>query len=65
MEEETRHKGKSMLKSPHKRVNFMREVLYSIWQLPRMYRKLQLTVEIFVGIVFRGIRRQEGDCVSA
>ncbi len=59
MEEETRHKGRIMLKSPHKRTNFMRGVLRRIWQLPRMYGKLQRVVEIFVGIVFRGIRGQE------
>ncbi len=59
MEEETRHKGRVMLKSPHNGVNFMRDILRRIWQLPHMYGKLQRMVEILIGIVFWGIRGQE------
>ncbi len=61
MAEKASHKGRIMLKSAHKRVNFMRDVLRRIWQQSRMYGKLQRMVEIFVRIIFRGIRGQEED----
>ena len=61
MAEEKRNLKRIMLKSAHKRVNFVRDIFCRIWQLPCMYRELQRMVEIFIGIILRGIRRQEED----
>ena len=59
MAEERRNLKRVMLKSAHKRVNFVRDIFCRIWQLPCMYRELERMVEIFIGIIFWGIRRQE------
>ena len=59
MPEERRNLKGIMLKSAHKRVNFVGDIDCRIWELPCMYRELQRMVEIFIGIIFWGIRRQE------
>lgn len=59
MKEEPRNPQGVMLKTTHERVNLMKDVLCRIGKVPRMYRELQRMVEVFVGIVFRGIGRQE------
>lgn len=59
MEEETGNARGIMLESSHKRMDLVRDILSRIWKLSRMYRELQRMVEVFVRIVFRGIRREE------
>ena len=48
-----------MLEPAHKRVNLMEDILCGIWKISRMHGELQRVVEVFIRIVFRGIRRQE------
>ena len=43
----------------HKRANFARDVLRNKGQLARMDRTFQSMIQIFIGIVFGSIRRQE------
>ena len=51
MPEERRNLKGVMLKSAHKRVNFVRDIDCRIWEVPCMYRELQRMVEIFIGII--------------
>ena len=48
-----------MLQFAHERVHLVRNIPSRIGQLSRMNRALQSVIQVFVRIVFRGIRRKE------
>ena len=48
-----------MLQFAHERLQVVRNIPGRIGQLPRMNRAFQSMIQVFIRIVFRGIRRQE------
>ena len=50
-----------MLKPAHIGMDFVDDIFCRVRELSSMYGKLQTMIEIFIRIIFRGIRGQEED----
>ena len=57
--EEIGDTGRMMLQFAHERLHFVGNISGCIGQLPGMNRALQSMIQVFIGIVFWGIGRQE------
>ena len=61
MEEEPSDLGRIVLKHTHIGMDFVGDIFGRVGELTSMYGKLQPMIEIFIRIIFRGIRGQEKD----
>ena len=59
MAKESRDTGRMMLQFAHERLHLVRNIPGRIGQLSRMNGALQSVIQVFIRIVFRGIRRLE------